>query len=86
MKKKQLDDAAAATKLDDLPVSDSGIGTASEISKTESAIVDANEITAINIEEAKIYDRINNKNISTIIKNTLKDSHHIFYKIDLMKI
>jgi len=53
-----IDEEEDETKLDDSAVSDSGINPPSNISKTDSAIIDANEEAAINVEAAKIYDRI----------------------------
>jgi len=76
-------DEAAATKLDDSAVSDSGIAAASEIPKTESAITDPNEIEEINKESFKIYERINssaNKNISKNVTEIINNSCPIMYK------
>jgi len=77
------EDVPAATKLDDPAYSDSGIGTASNISKTEVSVEDVNEKAAIYAEGAKIYESINdmkNKNILTNIMHTLNSYHNIIYK------
>jgi len=71
------------TKLDDSAVSDSGINPPSEISKTDSDIIDANEIAAIDVEATKIYDIFtneNNKDKLTNIKHILNSFHTIVYK------
>jgi len=68
------------TKLDDTAVSDSGINPPSDISKTDSAIMDANELAAIDIEAAKIYDTIKYTNNKNNTMQILNDFHTIVYK------
>jgi len=76
----QLIDEEDLTKIDDASIIDSGINPPTDISKVEKDIIDANEITAINAEAVKIYDRITNKNNSKHVMEILNGYYNIVYK------
>jgi len=68
------------TKLDDTAVSDSGINPPSDISKPERANIDANKTAAINIEAARIYDRIKDPNNKDKVIEILNGYYNVVYK------